>query len=209
MVFAEAGGLGGAWEYNKRIAPLDKEFSMPAKDYTIYRIGELGKEIYREQIKHLVEPRENGKFIVIDIESGDYEIDGEHLTASRRLWERRPDSVRYASRVGNLAAYHIGWDAPSPEEAKFTVPDQKYTTEEICARGVQIYQEQIKPLVEPWENGKFIAIDIESGDYEIAEKMLIASHRLRDRLPDAIRFGGRVGYPSAYRIGWRGQDVRA
>ena len=82
---------------------------MPVKDYTIYRLGEVGKEIYREQIKHLVEPRENGRFIVIDIESGDYEIDGEHLTASRRLWERRPDSVRFGARIGYPSAYRIGW----------------------------------------------------------------------------------------------------
>ncbi len=85
------------------------------------------------------------------------------------------------------------------------MPSKKYTIDEIGDRAEKIYQEQIKPLVEPQENGKFIAIDIESGDYEIANKLIVASHRLRDRHPESVRFGARVGYPSAYRIGWRGQ----
>ena len=80
---------------------------MPAKGYTTKEVVERGKEIYREQIQALVEPQEKGKFVVIDILSGDYEIDPEHAVASRRLWERRPDSVRYAGRVGYPAAYHL------------------------------------------------------------------------------------------------------
>ena len=42
------------------------------------------ERIYEERIKHLVEPQENGKFIIIDVETGDYEIDEEHPAASRR-----------------------------------------------------------------------------------------------------------------------------
>ena len=87
------------------------------------------------------------------------------------------------------------------------MPARDYTKEQIGALGKKIYQEQIKPLVEPQENGKFISIDVESGDYEIADSLLTASHRLRDRRPDSVRFGGRVGYRSAYRIGWRGRPT--
>ena len=68
----------------------------------------LGKELYQEKIKHLVEPQETGKFIVIDVESGDYEVDAEHIAASRRLRERRPGAVTYAGRVGYRAAYSLG-----------------------------------------------------------------------------------------------------
>lgn len=80
----------------------------------------------------------------------------------------------------------------------------QYSADEVCDRGAQIYAEQIKPLVEPQENGKFIVIDIESGDYEIAEDMLDAEDRLKARRPAAIGFGGRVGYKSAYKRGWGG-----
>ncbi len=76
-----------------------------------YPPGEIvrrGKEIYSEKIKHLVEPHEAGKFVVIDVESGDYEVDGQHIAASTRLRERRPNAVTYAGKVGYQAAYSLG-----------------------------------------------------------------------------------------------------
>ena len=82
---------------------------MPTQKYTIDEVCDQGEKIYAEQIKHLVEPQENGRFIVIDIESGDYEIDVEDIDASRRLWEWRPDSVRFGARIGYPSAYRIGW----------------------------------------------------------------------------------------------------
>ncbi len=78
--------------------------------------------------------------------------------------------------------------------------DPKYSKGEVCDRGERIYEERIKSLVEPHETGKLIVIDIETGDYEIDEEMLAASRRLRERCPDSVRYGGRVGYDSAYRI---------
>ena len=78
------------------------------------------------------------------------------------------------------------------------MPREDYTKKEICARGEEIYQEQIKPLVEPLEKGKFVVIDILSGDYEIHEEHVVASKRLRERRPDSVRYAGRVGYPAAY-----------
>ena len=81
---------------------------MSTEKYTTDEICERGKRIYEEQIKHLVEPSENGKFIMIDINSGDYEIDDEELEASARLRRRRPDSVRFLAKIGCKAAYRMG-----------------------------------------------------------------------------------------------------
>ena len=80
---------------------------MPFADYTKKEICDRGEKIYQEQIKPLVEPQEKGKFVVIDILSGDYEIDPEHMAATRRLKERRPDSVRYLGRIGYPSAFHF------------------------------------------------------------------------------------------------------
>ena len=66
----------------------------------------------------------------------------------------------------------------------------KYSIDEVCDRGEKIYEERIKPLVEPQENGKFIVIDIESGDYELDDEMLVASDRLRERRPNPVEYGG-------------------
>lgn len=78
---------------------------------------------------------------------------------------------------------------------------EKYTIDEICDRGEVIYEEQIRHLVEPLENGKFIVIDIESGDYELAAEELDASHRLKARRPESVRFLTKVGCKAAYRLG--------
>ena len=82
---------------------------MTSKKYTIDEIGDRAERIYEEQIKHLVEPQQNGKFIVIDIESGDYEIDEDTFAAEDRLKTRRPNAVGFLGRVGYDSAYHIGW----------------------------------------------------------------------------------------------------
>ena len=81
---------------------------MPPKGYKTGEVSDLGEAIYEEKIKHLVEPTEKGKFIVIDVESGDYEIDAQILPAFDRLRERRPQAVSYAGRIGYRAAYSLG-----------------------------------------------------------------------------------------------------
>ena len=83
----------------------------------------------------------------------------------------------------------------------------KYSIDEVCDRGEQIYAERIKALVEPQENGRFIVIDIESGDYEVADEGMDASRRLRERRPDSVRFGAKVGYPAAFNLGWGGEPI--
>jgi hypothetical protein len=56
----------------------------------------------------VVEARERGKFLVLDIETGDYEIDSDELSALRRAKEKNPDAALYILRVGYPAAYRIG-----------------------------------------------------------------------------------------------------
>ena len=49
-----------------------------------------------------------------------------------------------------------------------------------------LYQEKIKPLVDPLHFGKFVVIDVETGDYEIGKRMTDASKVLCERRPEAI-----------------------
>ncbi len=81
---------------------------MPSKDYPLDEVSALGEKIYREQIKSRLSPSEKGKFVIIDITSGDYEIAEEILTASTRLRKRRPTAVTYGVKVGYKAALHFG-----------------------------------------------------------------------------------------------------
>lgn len=81
---------------------------MPLSDYQPGEVAALGEKIYQEQIKHLVHPAEKGKFLIIDVESGDYELDEDVLTASQRLRQRRPEAVSFGMKVGYVASFHFG-----------------------------------------------------------------------------------------------------
>ena len=48
---------------------------MASQTYRRGEVSALGEAIYREKIRSRVEPQERGKFVVIDIETGDYELD--------------------------------------------------------------------------------------------------------------------------------------
>ena len=82
--------------------------------YSPEEVTARGEAIYREQIRSLVEATEKGKFAIIDIETGDYEIDTRDATATLKLLERRPDAITYAVRIGYRAAYRIGGRRVTP-----------------------------------------------------------------------------------------------
>ena len=46
---------------------------------------------------------------------------------------------------------------------------RRYGKEEFALRGNKIYQESVRPVVEAGNKGRIVAIDIESGAYEIDE----------------------------------------
>ena len=81
------------------------------------------------------------------------------------------------------------------------MPDAKYSREEVAARGEAIYEQDIRSNVETQCKGKYLVLDIESGDYEIDQDDLAATKRMMANCPDAILYGLRIGYPAAYRLG--------
>jgi hypothetical protein len=77
--------------------------------YSLEEIGRRGQELYERQLREQVETDENlGKQIVIDIETGEYEIDDNGLAASRRLLARHPGAALYGARIGYNAVYTLG-----------------------------------------------------------------------------------------------------
>lgn len=71
-------------------------------------IADKGEKIYEETIKPSINfEQEKGKFVVIDVNTGDYEIDKRDVTATRRLRERHPEAFTYAVRVGRPTAYRM------------------------------------------------------------------------------------------------------
>ena len=79
----------------------------------------------------------------------------------------------------------------------------RYSKEEHARRGTAIYEQRIGPQVEARNLGKVVAIDVDSGDFEVAEDTLTASQRLLARQPDAQIWCVRIGYPAVHRFGPR------
>ena len=82
------------------------------------------------------------------------------------------------------------------------VRQPRYPKEEFARRGDEIYNRDIRPLVETEENkGKFVAIDIETGAWEMNADEINAGNRLFAQVPDAQTWMVRVGYGCLRRFG--------
>ncbi len=82
-----------------------------------------------------------------------------------------------------------------------TTQQLRYDREEFARRGHEIYESQIRPQVEQVNHGKIVAIDIETGTFELADNTIDASDRLLERCPDAQIWRIRVGYKAVHRFG--------
>ena len=74
--------------------------------------------------------------------------------------------------------------------------------EEIGRRGQEIYATRLRAVLETKENiGKIVSIDIDSGDYEVADDLVVAGRRLQARHANARIYGKRIGYNAVYAVG--------
>jgi hypothetical protein len=81
---------------------------MPHPRYSSEEVVRQGKALYEQQIRAQVELGNIGKFLVLDIETGAYEIDREEVAAFKRAKAKRADAPLYMLRIGYRAAYHLG-----------------------------------------------------------------------------------------------------
>ena len=84
----------------------------------------------------------------------------------------------------------------------------RYSQEEFARRGDEIYERDIRSRVGPGNEGKFVMIDIETGDYEIDADELAASDRLLSRNSDAQIWTRRIGSRYARRFGPRHRSAK-
>lgn len=73
----------------------------------------------------------------------------------------------------------------------------------LSEKAKRFYDEQLKAELEPRENGKFIAIEPDTGKFFLAKTAVEAIEEGRSALPGKMFFIARVGYPAAYRMGGR------
>ncbi len=81
---------------------------MPYTNYTSQEVESRGEAIYRQQIRDKVISKHKDEFLVIDIETGEYEINADDLVATKQLLTKYPNAVIYGLRIGSPTAYRIG-----------------------------------------------------------------------------------------------------
>jgi hypothetical protein len=65
--------------------------------------------------------------------------------------------------------------------------------EQIVPRGREIYEHRVRPGLRQEDEGAFVVIDVESGDYEVAADEEEAFARVEARRQGAVFFFSRVG----------------
>jgi hypothetical protein len=61
----------------------------------------------------------------------------------------------------------------------------------------------VRQQVEEGNHGRIVAIDIETGAFEVADDTIAATGRLYERVPDAQPWVIRIGRRTVYRFGAR------
>ena len=76
--------------------------------YSKEEFAKRGDALFEEVVRPNLKGKNEDDFVVIDIETGDFEIDSDELQACHRLRERHPDAQIWLRRVGSRYARHFG-----------------------------------------------------------------------------------------------------
>jgi hypothetical protein len=78
--------------------------------------------------------------------------------------------------------------------------EPRLSREELARRGDDTFSRQVRPSLRPEDDGKFVAIDVESGAFEVDEDEYAAVTRLHHRVPGAQVWLVRAGFPATHRL---------
>ena len=76
------------------------------------------------------------------------------------------------------------------------VRQPRYSKEEFAQRGDALYESKIRQQVEEGNHGKIVAINVETGAFEVADDIVTASDLLLAKHPDAQTCFIRIGHPA-------------
>jgi hypothetical protein len=85
-----------------------------------------------------------------------------------------------------------------------TIRQPRYSKEEFAQRGDALYESQIRSQIdEEGDRGKIVAIDLETGAFEVDASEIAACSRLEISHPDAQIWMVRIGSRYVRRFGGR------
>jgi len=83
------------------------------------------------------------------------------------------------------------------------VRQRRYSKEELARRGQELYESGIRQQVETGNDGKIVAIDIETREFEVDETVMGATDRQFERQLDNQPWSLRIGQSAYYHFGSR------
>ncbi len=81
---------------------------MPHIRFSSAEIEQRGQSMYDQFIRSGVEAQNRGKFLVLNIETGEYEIDRDKVTAFLRAAAKHTDPALYILRIGFPSSAVLG-----------------------------------------------------------------------------------------------------
>lgn len=88
-----------------------------------------------------------------------------------------------------------------------TTRKRRYSKQELAMRGNDIYKYHVRQQVEAKNQGKIVAIDIESEAFAIGNNIVEATDSLFSQYPDAQPWVIRIGHTAVYRFSGRSQQT--
>ncbi len=79
-------------------------------------------------------------------------------------------------------------------------PPEPAEMKEIARLGWELYEQSIRAQVEPHHIGKFMSIDVDTGEYAVSDDPLEAAHQLIDKNFHVRSYGLRIGFRAMYKI---------
>lgn len=79
--------------------------------------------------------------------------------------------------------------------------ENSLTPEQVAERGQQIYNERLKAILEPSHHGKFVVIEVESGDYFVAGSVIEALGEAQKKYPNKVFHTIKVGFDGIFKMG--------
>lgn len=73
--------------------------------------------------------------------------------------------------------------------------------QQVAEEGEKIYTEQLKTKLEREHIGKFVAIDVVSGEYFLGDDILAALEKARNKYPDRVFHTIKIGSQGVFKLG--------
>lgn len=81
--------------------------------------------------------------------------------------------------------------------------------DEVTQRGLEIYNGRLKSLLEPAQNGRVVAIHVDTGDYVVADSSPEALRAMRKIHPTGLLFRYTIGPAEDYGLARRMAGIKS